>query len=189
MTDLPPTRTPFHFGLSKKDRAFTFVVIGIIVIAIAALISGSRQPALDIVSIQMPFISPLSLAVLSALVFVCIYAYLLFQNSHFLFIALCWLANLVYTICSRQENTERQRAITFIVALTADVPLFLSSFSEKERKWWLPVLPIAVILFSLAFYGLSPAHPVDLKPPSDKLLILYLVGPLSSAAFRPPRPC
>lgn len=168
-------------GLSERDFVFALGVVTTIVIAVALLISDPYKPAFDINTIQKIFIPTLSMAVLSALVFASLYAFVLFRETSFLFISLCWLANLVYTICSMVETTERQMYVTFIVALLADVPLFLSAFSEKQRKWWLPLVPVTTILFSLIFY--SPERWNTQTTPSSKLLILYIFGPLSSAAI------
>src|SRR4051812_26676569 len=115
MTDLTHNPTPLYFNLSKKDRIFAIVVIAIILISITSLVSDPQKPIFDINTIQKSFIPTLSLAVLSALVLVCVYAYILFQNSSFFFVALCWLANLIYTIFSTVETTEKQMYVTFVV--------------------------------------------------------------------------
>jgi signal transduction histidine kinase len=167
-----------YFGISKKDLAFTVFTLGLIFIAIAVLLSDPGKPGFDTDTFQKVFLSTLSLAVLSALVFACLYAYSSVRNSSFLFIGLCWLANLIYIICGMVEVTEQQRFVTFVVALTADVPLLLSTFSEQQRRWWTPLPPIVVIAFSCAFYFMAADLPLI-----TKLNVLYIIGPLSSALF------
>ena len=182
MPDSTHPSSPFYFGLSNKDRLFAILVAVLILIAIGFLVSDSQRLTFDVDQTLKSVLPTLSLAVLSALVLACIYAYLLFQNTSFLFVSLCWLANLVYTIFSSVETTEIQMYTTYVVALTADVPLFLSGFNEKQRRVWLPLLPLAVIVSSMAYYNL-PSPPNAETAPSVKLLVLYIIGPLASTAI------
>lgn len=165
-----------YFGLTKRDACFVLVVLAIILAGIIMLVFDQDRPPID--SIPKSFLPTLSLAVLSGLVLVTAYAYLLFRNTSFLFITLCWLANLIYIVCGMVEGTDKQKYVTFIVALTSDVPLFLSGFSEKDRKWWYPTLPILIIVFSVAFYSASSQLSADAR-----LNVLYLAGPLFSSAI------
>jgi|GEM_PF-4286035 len=165
-----------YFGLTKKDAWFVFVVLAIIFAGILMLVFDRNRASLN--SIPEGFLSTLSLAVLSGLVLVTAYAYLLFRNTSFLFITLSWLANLIYIVWGMVGGSDKQKYVTFIVALMSDIPLFLSGFSEKDRKWWYPILPILVIISSISFYSTFRQFSADLR-----LNVLYLVGPLFSSAI------
>lgn len=172
MKSLERRRTPW---LTKKDLYFTVLIFSLIVFAITVLATDPDKPPFETNFYHKSFLPTLSLAVLSGLIFATAYAYFTVRNSTFWFMSLCWLANLIYIICGMVEATEKQKYVTFVVALTADVPLFLSAFSEQQRRWWFPLLPIAVIGFSCVFYGSST---LDAE---KRLGVLYIIGPLSSA--------
>jgi signal transduction histidine kinase len=166
-----------YFGLTKKDGWFVIVILTTILAGILILVIDRDRRSFDINYLQKDFLPTLSLAVLSGLVLATWYAYLLFRNTSFLFVALCWLANLIYTVCGMVEGTDKQKYVTFIVALTADIPLFLSGFSQKDRKWWHAVLPMLVIIASITFYSNMNQLSAD-----TRLNVLYLWGPLASSA-------
>jgi signal transduction histidine kinase len=173
-----PDREKLYFGLTKRDFCFAIVVLGIILIATLVLALDQQRRPFHISSIQDNFLPTFSLAVVSGLVLAASYAYFLFKNTHFLFMSFCWLAHLIYIVCGMVGVNDKQKYFTFIVALTADLPLFLSGFSGKERRWWYPAIPILIFFGSITFYSV----PTQLTA-NTKLSILYLCGPLFSAAI------
>lgn len=116
----------------------------------------------------------LQIALLSALTLGCFYAFQLTRNTSFYYLAFCWLAHVTYKIFTigayKTASDDSQVMLTAIVAIAADLPLFLSSFPAKWRKWWLPAFPI--FSFGLIVY-------IYFNGPADnnlKIEYLYLVS-------------
>jgi signal transduction histidine kinase len=180
MNDSASQNTYFNLGLNKKEFYYTLCVVLISIVFFGLVYKENVVRVTKTFEIiQLSFITIFSIAVLSALTVACLYAYQLFKSSSFLFIALCWIAHSFYKLFILgwdKTATAAERIQLVIVASIADLPLFLSGFTENEKKWWHPLIPILTILINVILYYSSLNYNTQIK-------ILFFISPIISIAF------
>lgn len=166
---------PYLWGLSKKDYYFTlFLIIFFIVCFVWIFKDGFNRGQESLTDVLMSVTLGFQILSLSALSLGCFYAYQLSKNTSFYYIAFGWLAHGIYkvfTIGSEKPSPEGHPILLIaIISLVADVPLFLSSFPEKKRKLWLPIVPIATFALIVFLYW------TDLLDYDPKRQVIYLIS-------------
>lgn len=188
-------------GLSPKDSILTgFVCIYFVAYFVFTFFLNFNYVESFIKDIFIPFLSSLQIALLSALTLGFIYIYQLTKNTSYLYIALCWLAHgfyKVFTIIGFPINFEDgiiqnyryfvendwkpitgedlgyRLIIIGMIALAADLPLFLSGFKQAERKWQHLFIPIIIIVPLLIVTNL-------VKDTNTNVKVVWFFSPLQS---------
>lgn len=167
-------------GLPPKDLFFTLLIMSFFISFYFIFKAGfilKPEPVTDVVKYV---ILGLQIALLSALTLACFYAYQLTKNTSFYYFAFCWAAHAIYKIFTiippTEDPQDPQILLIGIIALVADLPLFLSSFSHKQRELWLPIFPILVFLVTVCIH----IDVFTISSPLTKKELVYFIGPLQS---------
>jgi signal transduction histidine kinase len=173
----------FLFGLPKRDFVFSIIIIFFFIVCFTFIykIAGDKL-SLPLNDDGTKILIYFQIAVLSALVIGCFYCYQLLGSMPFLYLFFCWIAHIiykVYVVALMQPENAGELGPFFtvgVIALVADLPLFLSIFPDGQRKWWLPLIPIGTFALTIAVYY----FPAEILEPTTRKTILEFYSPFQS---------
>jgi hypothetical protein len=190
-----------YFGLEPKDLFFTLLIIFFFIACFALIFKlDSTRVSSSIREASKSIFSILQISAISALTLAFFYAYQLSNNISFFYLSLCWFAHVMYKIFTigfidpevkngvildsiingneiKGEVIGYQYLLIGIIALVADLPLLLSSFSDKKRKLWHPLIPIMTLMLMVFVYNTN----LENAGVITKIKFSYFVGPFQSA--------
>lgn len=169
------------FGLSSINLYFTLLTVFFFIVCFYFIFRADDKKLLISLNQYEYFILTIfQIASLSALTIASFYAYQLSKKTSFLYLGFVWVAHDLYKLFSfgieRLGDDVDKVFLIGITALVADLPLFLSSFSDKHRKWWVSLFPIITFISMVIVFNLG----VDVIDPSSKKKIVYIFSPLQS---------
>jgi signal transduction histidine kinase len=168
-----------YFGLSLRDLLFTGLIIIYLFVCFAFIFRIDDGKVFELIkTTQRSLLYYSQAATLSALLIASFYAFQLSKRHSFLYLGFVWVSHLIYKLFAYSIErldlgVEDKIFLIGIIALVADLPLFLCSFPDKYRKLWIALFP--VFTFLLMLYVINSGYDYSIRHK-----IVYVFSPLQS---------